>query len=236
MSIISVTSPKGGVGKTTTATILATVLAERGASVIVIDADQNGGVVDWARLPGVPATLKVVTAAPGADDDDDIIIRRIDQAAGEADFVVVDLEGRATGLAGYAIAISDFVIIPVRGSNPDAKQAFRHMGLLKTQERLTKRAIPFAMLFTQTSPALRPKTQRFIEKRLADEGAPVFEAQLVDREAYRAMLSFGGTVAGLAGKGVSGLAAAVANADAFVDELLARLSNGNKPIEREEVA
>jgi hypothetical protein len=144
--------------------------------------------------------------------------------------------GRATGLAGYAIAISDFVIIPVRGSNPDAKQAFRHMGLLKTQERLTKRAIPFAMLFTQTSPALRPKTQRFIERRLADEGAPVFEAQLVDREAYRAMLSFGGTVAGLAGKGVSGLPAAVANADAFVDELLARLSNGNKPIEREEVA
>ena len=50
------------------------------------------------------------------------------------------------------------------------------------------------------------------------------------------MLSFGGTVAGLAGKGVSGLAGAVANANAFVDELLARLSNGNKPIEREEVA
>ncbi len=233
MSIISVTSPKGGVGKTTAATILATVLAERGASVIVIDADQNGGVVDWARLPGVPATLKVVTAAPGADDDDDIIIRRIDQAAAEADFVIVDLEGRAIGLAGYAIAISDFVIIPVRGSNPDAKQAFRHMGLLKTQERLTGRSIPFAMLFTQTSPALRPKTQRFIEKRLAEENVPVFE---VDREAYRAMLSFGGTVVGLAGKGVSGLAAAVANANAFVDELLARLSNGNKPIEREEVA
>jgi cellulose biosynthesis protein BcsQ len=48
VSIISVTSPKGGVGKTTTATILATVLAERGASVIVIDADQNGGVVDYS--------------------------------------------------------------------------------------------------------------------------------------------------------------------------------------------
>ncbi len=167
---------------------------------------------------------------------DPIIIRRIDQAAAEADFVIVDLEGRATGLAGYAIAISDFVIIPVRGSNPDAKQAFRHMGLLKTQERLIGRAIPFAMLFTQTSPALRPKTQRFIEKRLAEENAPVFEVQLVDLEAYRAMLSFGGTVAGLAGKGVSGLAAAVGNANAFVDELLARLSNGNKPIEREEVA
>jgi chromosome partitioning protein len=93
--------------------------------------------------------------------------------------------------------------------------------------------LPFAMLFTQTSPALRPKTQRLIEQRLAAENAPVFEVQLVDREAYRAMLSFGGTVASLAGKGVSGLAAAVANA--LVDELLARLSKG-KPIEREEVA
>ena len=41
---------------------------------IVIDADQNGGVIDWARLPGVPASLKVVSAAPGADDDDDIAI------------------------------------------------------------------------------------------------------------------------------------------------------------------
>ncbi len=50
------------------------------------------------------------------------------------------------------------------------------------------------------------------------------------------MLSFGGTVAGLAGKGVSGLAAAIANANALVDELIARLSNGNKPVEREEVA
>jgi len=92
------------------------------------------------------------------------------------------------------------------------------------------------MLFTQTSPALRPKTQRFIEQRFADENAPVFEVQLVDRESYRAMLSFGGTVAALAGKGVSGLAAAIANANALVDELLARLSNGNKPIERDEVA
>jgi chromosome partitioning protein len=116
------------------------------------------------------------------------------------------------------------------------RNAHRWLDKLALDRGQTIASIPFAMLFTQTSPALRPKTQRFIEKRLADEDAPVFGAQLVDREAYRAMLSFGGTVAGLAGKGVSGLPAAVAKADAFVDELLARLSNGNKPIEREEVA
>jgi len=63
------------------------------------------------------------------------------------------------------------------------------------------RADPNRRWVVVTSPPLRPKTQRFIEKRLAEENAPVFEVQLVDREAYRAMLSFGGTVAGLAGKG-----------------------------------
>ena len=43
---------------TTAATLLATVLAERGASVAVIDADPNKNVVDWAKLPGKPASSR----------------------------------------------------------------------------------------------------------------------------------------------------------------------------------
>jgi hypothetical protein len=39
-------------------------------------------------------------------------------------------------------------------------------------------------------------------------GIPIFDTQIVDREAFRAMFSFGGSLAGLAGKGVSGLPAA----------------------------
>ena len=39
MPVITLSSPKGGAGKTTAATILASELAERGASVTIIDAD-----------------------------------------------------------------------------------------------------------------------------------------------------------------------------------------------------
>ena len=60
MPVIAFSSPKGGAGKTTAATILATVLAERGASVAVIDADPNKNVVDWSHLPGKPASLTVI--------------------------------------------------------------------------------------------------------------------------------------------------------------------------------
>ena len=41
MPTIVIASPKGGVGKSTTANILMTCLAGRGASVIGIDADLN---------------------------------------------------------------------------------------------------------------------------------------------------------------------------------------------------
>jgi hypothetical protein len=44
------------------------------------------------------------------------------------------------------------------------------------------------------------------------------------------MFSFGGSLAGLAGKGVSGLTAALANAHAFTQELVDRLRNGAKSV------
>jgi chromosome partitioning protein len=54
MPVIAFSSPKGGAGKTTAAMVLATVLAERGATVTVIDADPNKNVAEWAKLPGKP--------------------------------------------------------------------------------------------------------------------------------------------------------------------------------------
>jgi chromosome partitioning protein len=102
--------------------------------------------------------------------------------------------------------------------------------MVKMQERVASRAIPYAIVFTQTRPPLSPKTQRFIEAQFAELGAPIFDTQIVDREAFRAMFSFGGSLAGLTGKGVSGLAAALTNAHAFTQELIDRLRNGNQSV------
>ena len=82
MPVIAFSSPKGGAGKTTAATVLATVLAERGASVTVIDADPNKNVVDWAKLPGKPASLTVV-----GDVTEETIVDAIEEAAGKTAFV-----------------------------------------------------------------------------------------------------------------------------------------------------
>jgi chromosome partitioning protein len=107
------------------------------------------------------------------------------------------------------------------------------MKLIKAQERIAGRAIPFAVLFTRTNPAIMPKTQRFIEQRFAELNVPMFATKLFDREAYRAIFSYGGSVAGLKDKGVSNVAAALSNALDFTAELIERLRNGNKTVEKE---
>lgn len=149
MPVITFSSPKGGAGKTTAATILATELAERGAAVTVIDADPNKNVVDWAKLPGLPANLTVI-----GDVSEETIVDTIEDAASKTAFVIVDLEGTASLMVSYAISMSDFVIIPVQGSQLDAKQAARQMKLIKAQERIAGRTIPFAVLFTRSNPAI----------------------------------------------------------------------------------
>lgn len=58
MPVISFSSPKGGAGKTTAATLLATELAGRGVAVGVIDANPNENALDWASLPGKPASSR----------------------------------------------------------------------------------------------------------------------------------------------------------------------------------
>jgi chromosome partitioning protein len=228
MPVIAFSSPKGGAGKTTAATILATELAERGASVTVIDADPNKNVVDWSNLPGKPEALKVI-----GDVTEETIVDAIEDAASGAAFVIVDLEGTASLMVSYAISMSDFVVIPTQGSQLDAKQAARQMKLIKAQERIANRSIPFAVLFTRSNPAIQPKTQRHIEDRFAELGVPVFAARLYDREAFRAIFSFGGSLSALADRGVGNLPAAKANALQFASELIERLRQRGEAARKE---
>jgi chromosome partitioning protein len=225
MPVIAFCSPKGGCGKTTAATIIATELAQRGTSVTIIDADPNRNVVDWTKLPGVPTGLAVV-----GEVSEETIVDEIEAASGRSAFVIVDLEGTASLMVAYATSMADLVVIPVQGSQLDAKQASRQMKLVRSQEKIAGRPIPFAVLLNRTNPAIQPRTQRFIEERFAELGVPVLRTRLYDREAFRALFSFGGTVAGLSDKGVSNLAAALANARELTAEVIERLRGQKREV------
>ena len=65
MPIISLCSPKGGAGKTTTSVLVATVLADQGESVTIIDADPNkavcGGQIGLACPGPSPSSTRTPT-------------------------------------------------------------------------------------------------------------------------------------------------------------------------------
>lgn len=218
MPTIVFASPKGGAGKSTSAVLLATELAGKGAGVTIIDADPNQPISAWATRPGKPETLSVM-----GDVTESTVIDEIEKAARQTPFVVVDLEGTASMTVAYAISRADLVIVPTKGSHLDASEAAKAIKLIRQQERAFGRVIPFAALITQTSTAIRPRTLVSIEEQLREHGVPVFDTQLNDRDAFRAIFSFGGSLSGLDRQQVSGISSAIANARAFTGEVIGKL-------------
>lgn len=224
MPTIVFASPKGGVGKSTSAVLLACELAAR-VPVTIIDADPNHPVSTWARRPGKPADLTVVDEVSQSS-----IIDAIETAAEESTFVVVDLEGTASMTVAYAISRADLVIIPSQGSQLDAAEAAKAIRLIREQEKAFNRAIPFAVLLTRTSAAIRPRTLRHIEEEFTRHDVKLLATQLHERDAYRALFSFGGTVGDLDPDQVSGISSAAANARALSAEVVGILRAQAEPI------
>ena len=222
MPTIVFVSPKGGAGKTTSSLVLAEQLA-RGANVTIIDADPNRPIDSWAKGGAKPERMHIV-----ADADEENIIERIEDAAARTPFVIVDLEGTASKIVLMAISQADFVIVPTQGSQLDAEQAGRAFRVIAQQEKMSRRRVPYSVLLTRTNSAIRTRTLAHIEKGLIAAGIPVFNTELNEREAFRAMFSFRQPLASLSASDVANLDKAVANAEEFAQEVIATLRGAHQ--------
>ena len=230
MPTIVFVSPKGGAGKTTAALLLASQLASS-YDVTLIDADPNRPIKAWASGGNTPKRLSVVS-----DVDEDNIIERIEEAAQKSPIVVVDLEGTAAKIVVLAVSQADLAVIPIQGSQLDAEQASRAIKVIKQREKMTGRALPYAVLLTRTNPVIRTRTMSHIQKGLIEAGVPVMETELNDREAFRAVFSFRQPLTGLDPTEVANLDKAQANVEDFALEILRGLSSTSSAVRQGEVA
>lgn len=224
--VVSFASSKGGAGKTTSAFLLATILAKKGINVGVIDADPNHPFCLWEKQGGRIENLSIIK-----NDSEETILDDIEHAKKKHSFVIVDLEGTANLSVAYAVTSSDLVIIPAQRSQLDASEAAKVIGLIKRQSEVSKRTIPTALLFTRTSPAIRTKGMRRMQESLDTNQVDTFEVEINEREAFRAIWDYNSTLCQLSTSQVSGVDKARTNATAFAVEVLRRIQdirNGKK--------
>lgn len=214
MPVITVANPKGGAGKSTAALVLATSLAQQGASVIILDCDPNRAIEGWRA----GSSKNPVVVDGGITES--TITSRLDEYRKKYQFVFVDLEGTASRLMSRALARAQLVIIPIQASPPDAELAARAIHLIREEEQAFEKTIPFRVLFTRTSPAIASKLETQITAQLKASEVPMFRNHLNERSAYKAMFYYQRDLEELEPRNVNGLPAARDNAFRLAEELV----------------
>ncbi|WP_312794455.1 ParA family protein [Tianweitania sp.] len=214
MPIISVANPQGGAGKSTSTLVLATTLAQQGASVAILECDPNRPIMGWK------AGQSNNTVFVDCEITESTITAKLDAYRKRFQLVIVDLESTASRLMSRALARSQLVIIPVQASPNDAELAARTIHLIQEEEAAFEKVIPYKILFTRTSPVIQTRIEKAIIKQLADAGVPRFQAHLNERAAFKAIFYHQRDLAELDDSEVNGLPAARDNALRLTSELV----------------
>lgn len=131
--VITVISFKGGVGKSTISQNLAVAFAHQGKDVCIIDADKNQSTSMWYRFRDEESPKVTVFHVPEKGD----IAKTINDLDEKYEIVIVDCPPAIEGVTNFAVAKSDFSLIPVAttgGSDIWATESFlEHLNLLRTR-------------------------------------------------------------------------------------------------------
>jgi chromosome partitioning protein len=185
-----------------------------GATVSLVDCDPNRPILAWSK-GGSKSPIKVL-----GDVTETQIVNVIDAERTSRQFVIVDLEGTASRMVSRAMTRSDLVLIPMQASAVDAAQAARAVGLVREEEQVMRREIPFRVLLTRTSPQIPTKNEKLIIDELRAAGVPMLKNHLNQRTAFQSMFTYKQSLDELDPSLVNGLDQAKANAYRLSEEVI----------------
>lgn len=131
MKIISLLNNKGGVGKTTLCTNLGTgiLLSDRPSEILLVDADPQGSLRDWHNANEDKPTYDEIHLV-GADRRNTLLELRNFH---NPDYMIIDTPGDSKEIIhGYALQMSDLVIIPLLPSPYDVWASEETIDLVRT--------------------------------------------------------------------------------------------------------
>lgn len=186
--ITAILNQKGGVGKTTLATHLATEFAYRGERALIVDADPQGSALDWSQTRAqqrVPRLAGVIgLARETLHHEVPVIARNVDQ-------VVIDGPPRVTALARSAILASDLVLVPVLPSPYDVWASAEVVSLI-TEARLFKASLRAAFVINRK--VVGTVIGREVRAALAMHPLPVIDVDIAQRVIFAESVAGGRVV------------------------------------------
>jgi chromosome partitioning protein len=187
MPIIAVVNQKGGTGKTTVATNVATLFATQGTEVLLVDADPQQSALEWQRDRPAHLPQVAVIGLPAPN-----LHREIPRLQTKYPIILIDGGGRVTATARATVAVADFLLVPTLASLPDARSTQRFFQEVVEEVAAIKGRVSGAILFTmvKTGTVFNVSGQGSIKER----GYPVLETTLSHRITYQEAFAQGMSV------------------------------------------
>lgn len=214
VKIVTVSSSKGGAGKTTTTICLADYWARMGNRVGLIDTDPNKSLSRWFQKGRENGFFEGIEFRQELQDKQ--IIETAKQLAKVCDILLIDVAGIASISLLKAAGIADLVVIPAQPNEDDFLEAANTTAIVKEAMELTGRTIPCRTVVTrgkQNTSVLRHMVNQL--KRL---NYPVFDTIIHDRTIYPQARFMGNTPVSLEPSGPAAL-----EIESLAEEIVAQL-------------
>lgn len=177
--VISITSLKGGVGKSTISQNLAVCFAHAGYKVCIVDVDTNQSAIRWSGLrseeyPGIP----VVGMPDGIE-----LSKNVKHLAKDYEIVLIDGTPSLNKVTSKIILLADLLLIPILPSGLDIWATEQFLERYQDAVNEKESAIPAYFVLNQFQP--QTNLAKEVREVLEDTSIAVFKTALGNRTAYR---------------------------------------------------
>ncbi len=180
MRTILVINSKGGCGKTTVTTNLASYYASTGAKVAIMDYDQQGSSLQWLKMR--PGQMPRIHGANAVRQPDQPVRSRQMWIPSDTDLLLVDAPGGVKGiLLQELLARAELVIVPVAPSSIDIHATANFLKELLVLGKVRTRNIKVGVVANRVRSAM--PVYEPLERFLTSLGLPLL-SRVRDSDAY----------------------------------------------------
>lgn len=182
--IISITSLKGGVGKSTISQNLAVCFAHVGYKVAIVDTDTNASSVHWSGIREEELPQITVMGISNSE----ALRKNIKQLQKDYDIIIIDGTPSLSKLVSTIIVLGDIVLIPIRPSGLDIWATEKFIEKYDQAKALKEEVKAFFVL-NEFNP--RISLNQSIKETLAELEIETLQSTLHHRVAYEEAVIMG---------------------------------------------